>query len=111
MSQLPLHQELLDGLRNYTTQLNSVKQQLSFLDRQRSILQVTASEVSSYPTDKVWRSCGKAFILQDKQRFLDDLKEQERNTVEQEKNLTIKQNYLQTSLEKATDKLKSIAGN
>lgn len=107
MSNVPFMQELATNLRSSRAQLQTVDQQLNMLARQEKLAQVTTEELKSYPTDKVWRSCGKAFVLQDKSKYVDDLKHDETILKEQIKTLGIKKNYLETTIEKIVENLKN----
>lgn len=71
------------------------------------LAKVTTSELESYPTDQVWRSCGKAFVLQDKSKYVQDLKHDETLLKDQTKALRIKKNYLETTVEKLVMNLKA----
>ncbi|CAB4254709.1 similar to Saccharomyces cerevisiae YJL179W PFD1 Subunit of heterohexameric prefoldin, which binds cytosolic chaperonin and transfers target proteins to it [Maudiozyma barnettii] len=106
MSQPNLIRDLTNSLRSYKTQLDSANQQLAHLEKQEKIAQLTAKELDSYPTEEVWRSCGRTFILQDKSKYMADLEHDEGIINDQKKNLTIKQKYLETSVEKVVDNLK-----
>lgn len=88
MSQIA--QEMTVSLRNARTQLDMVNQQLAYLDRQEKLAELTKKELESYPTDKVWRSCGKSFILQDKSKYVNDLSHDETVLLDQRKTLKIK---------------------
>ncbi|CCE63432.1 hypothetical protein TPHA_0E03420 [Tetrapisispora phaffii CBS 4417] len=85
MSDMKLVQEMTTSLRNNKAQLDMVNQQISHLDRQGQIAQLTADELGSYPNNEVWRSCGKAFILQSKDKYVTDLKHDENVINEQKK--------------------------
>lgn len=111
MSSLPLVQELATNLRTSKAQLQSVEQQLALLERQEKIAKVVTEELKSYKTDKVWRSCGKAFVLQDKSKYVDDLQHDEKVVKEQTKALEIRKNYLETTVEKIVDNLRMAAGS
>ncbi|KAK5782230.1 prefolding complex chaperone subunit PWA37_005225 [Arxiozyma heterogenica] len=108
MSTPDLFNEMSNNLRDSKTQLEAVNQQLLHLERQDKITQVTEKELESYPVDIVWRSCGKAFILQKKSLYIKDLREDENVLREQMKNLKIKQNYLETSVEKTVANMKKV---
>lgn len=108
MSNTPLIQELTTNLRSSKAQLQSVNQQLSLLERQEKLARLTTEELSNYPTQNVWRSCGKAFVLQDKSKYIDDLKHDETVVQEQTKALKIKKNYLETTVEKIVDNLRAV---
>ncbi|CCK69343.1 prefolding complex chaperone subunit KNAG_0C02320 [Huiozyma naganishii CBS 8797] len=105
-----LMQEMTASLRSYKVQLDTVNQQLFHIERQDKLAAVTAKELNSYPTDHVWRSCGRAFILQEKDKYVADLSSGEAALKEQMKNLKIKQNYLETSVEKTVGNLKKVLG-
>ncbi|QLL30379.1 hypothetical protein HG536_0A01960 [Torulaspora globosa] len=107
MSATPFIQELTANLRASKAQLQSVEQQLGLLERQEKLAKLTTQELATYPTDKVWRSCGKAFILQEKSKYIDDLKHDQSVVQEQTKTLKIKKNYLETTVEKTVDNLKA----
>ncbi|CAI1506883.1 hypothetical protein SEUBUCD646_0J00410 [Saccharomyces eubayanus] len=109
MSQIA--QEMTASLRNSRTQLDMVNQQLAYLDRQEKLAELTKKELESYPTDKLWRSCGKSFILQEKAKYVNDLSHDENVLLEQRKTLKIKQNYLETSVEKTIENLKAMMKN
>lgn len=110
MSNTPFIQELTTNLRASKAQLQSVDQQLSLLERQEKLAQLTTEELKTYPTDKVWRSCGKAFVLQDKSKYIEDLKHDENVVQEQTKALKIKKNYLDTTVEKIVENLRAAIG-
>lgn len=103
-----LVQELATNLRASKAQLNSVNQQLALLERQEKLAKVTTKEIESYPIDKVWRGCGKAFVLQDKSKYIDDLGHDVSAVAEQTKALKIKQNYLETTIDKIVQNLKAM---
>lgn len=103
----PGMQEIFNTLRDTNLQLGIVKKQLSELERQKQLAQVTSQELVSYPVDKVWKSCGKTFLLQDKQIYVNDLSHNIRAIDEQVKNLEIKKNYLQTTADNATAHIKN----
>ncbi len=114
---LPIHittnmstqaQEMATTLRMNKGQLEIVEQQLSQLERQQKFAQATAKELESYPTETVWRSCGRAFVLQDKDSYIKDLGTDEKTLEEQAKALRIKKNYLDVSIEKTVAGLKSM---
>ncbi|QLQ77945.1 hypothetical protein HG537_0A01920 [Torulaspora globosa] len=107
MSTTPFIQELSANLRVSKAQLQSVNQQLSLLERQDKLAKLTTQELATYPTDKVWRSCGKAFILQEKSKYIEDLTHDQSLVEEQTKALKIKKNYLETTVEKTVDTLKA----
>lgn len=108
MSTQQLVQEMTSSLRISQGQLDSVNQQLAHIRRQEQLAQITAKELSSYPTNEVWRSCGKTFILQGKDKYMKDLSHDESILKDQKKNLEIKQDYLQTSVEKTVQNLKEV---
>ncbi|CCC71964.1 hypothetical protein NCAS_0I02960 [Naumovozyma castellii] len=108
MSANKLAQEMATSLRTSKGQLDLVNQQLTHLSRQETIAQVTAKELESYPTSKVWRSCGKTFILQDKSDYISDLTHDEKLLQEQKKALEIKQKYLTTTVENTAESLKRL---
>ncbi|CAL9731796.1 prefoldin subunit 1 [Monosporozyma unispora] len=108
MSAPDIFNEMTNSLRNSRTQLDVVNQQLMHLERQDKLAQVTEKELDSYPVENVWRSCGKAFILQDKSQYISDLREDETALKEQMENLKIKQNYLETSVEKTVANMKKV---
>lgn len=96
------------SLRTSKAQLEVVNSQLGQLDRQRKLAQLTAQELESYPVEKVWRSCGKAFVLQDRAQYTADLSSDEKLVEEQAKALKIKQNYLQTTVENTVESLRRV---
>lgn len=108
MSTPAIFNEMTNSLRSSKTQLEIVNQQLQQLERQDKIAQVTEKELEAYPVDKVWRSCGKAFILQEKGQYINDLHDDETALRDQMKNLKIKQNYLETSVEKTVASMKKV---
>lgn len=103
-----LAQEMAASLRMNKNQLEIVNQQLFQLERQEKLAQTTVKELDSYPNSDVWRSCGRAFILQDKQDYVKDLNTDEQTIKEQVKALKIKKDYLETSVEKTVDGLKNL---
>lgn len=106
MSTSPIVQELATNLRTSKAQLEAVGQQLDLVERQEKLAQLTTKELESYPTDKIWRSCGKAFVLQDKSNYIEDLNHDEGILKDQSKALGIKKNYLETTVEKIVHNLK-----
>lgn len=111
MSTHPLLQELTTNLRSSKVQLQQVDQQLALLERQEKLARLVTEELKSYKTDQVWRSCGKAFVLQDKSKYVEDLRHDEDVVKEQSKALEIRKNYLETTVEKIVDNLRLAAGN
>ncbi|CEP64423.1 prefolding complex chaperone subunit LALA0_S11e03774g [Lachancea lanzarotensis] len=101
-------QEMAASLRSNKAQLEVVNVQLSQLDRQKKLAKLTAQELESYPVGKVWRSCGKAFVLQDRSTYTGDLASDEKVVEDQLKALKIKQNYLQTTVDNTLDNLKRV---
>ncbi|SCU99569.1 LAME_0G03862g1_1 [Lachancea meyersii CBS 8951] len=101
-------QEMASSLRSSRAQLDVVNVQLAQLDRQKKLAKLTAQELDSYPVGKVWRSCGKAFVLQDRSTYTGDLASDEKQVEEQMKALKIKQNYLQTTVENTVESLKRV---
>ncbi|SCW03149.1 LAFE_0G04038g1_1 [Lachancea fermentati] len=101
-------QEMAASLRSTRAQLDVVNAQIAQLERQRKIAQVTTKELDSYPVEQVWRSCGKMFILQDKEKYTEDLSRDEKTVEEQMKALKIKQNYLQTTVENTVESLRRV---
>lgn len=108
MSVPPVVEEMTNSLRTNRLQLDSVNQQLFHLERQDKLAKLTEQELNTYPVENVWRSCGKAFILQDKSEYLDDLHQDEKLLKDQLKNLKIRQNYLETSVQTTVDNLKKV---
>ncbi|EDO18992.1 hypothetical protein Kpol_2002p63 [Vanderwaltozyma polyspora DSM 70294] len=108
MSNQQIAQELTTNLRNVKIQLDTVSQQLMHLETQEKLAEVTTKELESYPNDQIWKACGKAFVLQDKSKYVTDLKEDVGTLKEQKKALNIKRDYLDTTLEKTVDGLKAI---
>lgn len=103
-----LAQELATNLRSSKAQLNTVNQQLLMLERQDKLAQVTTNELESYPVNKVWRGLGKAFVLQDKSKYVKDLNHDAGIVEEQNKALKVKQHYLETTIEKIVENLKAL---
>ncbi|CUS24710.1 LAQU0S18e02498g1_1 [Lachancea quebecensis] len=101
-------QEMAAALRSSRAQLEVVNMQLAQLDRQKKLAQLTAKELESYPVEKVWRSCGKAFVLQDRTKYTADLESDEKLVDEQAKALKIKQNYLQTTVENTVESMRRV---
>lgn len=116
MSQPPI-QEMVSFLRNSRTQLSFVDQQLTQLKQQELVLKNTIEEVNSLPLSdasddsgstkgKVWRSCGRGFVLQDKKVYLKDLKQNNDTLNEHMRALSIKKEYLTTTIEKTVENMK-----
>ncbi|SCU97026.1 LADA_0H04016g1_1 [Lachancea dasiensis] len=101
-------QEMASSLRSSKAQLEVVNRQLAQLDRQKKLAQVTAKELETYPVGKVWRSCGKAFVLQDRSTYTKDLGSDEKLVEEQLKSLKIKQHYLQTTVDNTVESLRRV---
>lgn len=111
MSTPQIVEEMTNSLRTNKLQLDSVNQQLFHLERQDKLATITEQELNSYPVEKVWRSCGKAFILQEKSEYLNDLHVDEQLLKDQLNNLKIRQNYLETSVQNTVDNLKKALNN
>ncbi|SCV03387.1 LANO_0G03840g1_1 [Lachancea nothofagi CBS 11611] len=101
-------QEMAASLRSSKAQLEVVNAQLLQLDRQKKLAQVTAKELDSYPVEQVWRSCGKAFVLQDRSKYTEDLGSDEKLVEEQLKSMKIKQNYLQTTVDNTVESIRRV---
>ena len=103
-------QEMAAALRTTKAQLDMVTAQLAHLERQKLLAEVTSKELDSYPTDTVWRGCGKMFILQDKKTYSKDLSHDEQTVKDQIKALQIKKNYLQTTVDNTVESLRRVVG-
>lgn len=97
-------------MRTTKAQLDMVTAQLAHLERQKLLAEVTSKELDSYPTDTVWRGCGKMFILQDKNTYSKDLSHDEQTVKDQIKALQIKKNYLQTTADNTVESLRRVIG-
>ncbi|CCH63110.1 hypothetical protein TBLA_0J01120 [Henningerozyma blattae CBS 6284] len=106
--QQQLSNEIVNTLRTSQQQLVTVKAQIQQLERQDRIAQLTKQELNSYDNKNVWRSCGRAFVLQKKESYIEDLSKDESTVKEQIKALNIKKDYLETTIEKSVDGLKKL---
>ncbi|AGO12219.1 AaceriAEL139Wp [[Ashbya] aceris (nom. inval.)] len=101
-----LIQEIAAGLRNSKGQLEMVMAQLTQLQRQKQLAQVTAKELGSYPVDQVWRSCGKMFLVESKTDYTQQLDADAKTIEEQIKALEVKKHYLETTVQNSIEALK-----
>lgn len=102
MSSTTIPNEIISTLQSSKEQLNVVSAQQSHLNNQKRIAELTKQELASQTnTDSVWRSCGRAFIKQDKQVYIDDLNSDEKLIVDQLSALDKKKVYLETTIENA----------
>lgn len=111
-------QQLLIEMDN---QLNKTQAELSMcnlqLDRVTTNLSLIKSTSSSLNNlcdvsgrEKVYQGVGKAFIQKDVKTYLDEIKEDEKGFLDNKKNLELKKNYLDTTLEKTVENMKQIVG-
>ena len=103
--------EMANPLRNSRSQLDMTLTQLEQLQRQRKIAEVTGKELNNYENDKVWRSCGKMFLQEDKSSYISDLSHDEKLLDEQIKTLEQKRHYLQTTVDNTVESLRRVIGN
>ncbi|QGN13847.1 prefoldin subunit 1 [Kluyveromyces marxianus] len=103
--------EMANSLRNSRSQLAMTLAQLEQVQRQKKIAELTEKELTSYDNEKVWRSCGKMFIQQEKQSYTGDLKHDEKLLEEQVKALEQKRHYLQTTVDNTVESLRRVMGS
>lgn len=115
-----MNQEALQKvLIEMDNQLNKSRAELSMvnlqLDRVHTNLNVIKSTNARLNTlnssdETIWQGVGKAFVAEKTKTYLDQLSGDEKGYKETEKNLKIKQDYLQTTLEKTVDGMTKIVG-
>ncbi|CDO91813.1 unnamed protein product [Kluyveromyces dobzhanskii CBS 2104] len=103
--------EMSNSLRNTRSQLDMTVVQLTQLQRQKKIAELTDDELGNYQNEKVWRSCGRMFINQDKQAYTVDLHRDEKELEEQIKALEQKRHYLEITMENTVESLRRVLGN
>lgn len=108
MSASQLTQEIVQSLRAAQGELSVLEQQRLAAQRQKQLADLTSAEIKAYPVEYVWRSCGRMFVKQAKQEYLDDLAQDIVVVDERVKALDVKKHYLETTAEKASDGLKAV---
>ncbi|CAI5758950.1 unnamed protein product [Candida verbasci] len=115
MNQEALQKVLLEmdnQLNKSRAELNMVNLQIDKVNTNLKIIESTKSRLSTLcePKERVWQGIGKAFFENDVNSYLSDLNDDEKEYKDTKKNLTIKQDYLKTTLDKTIDSMTNIVG-
>ncbi|RLV92152.1 Prefoldin subunit 1 [Spathaspora sp. JA1] len=116
MNQEALHKVLIE----MDNQLNKSRAELSMVNLQLDRVNTNLNSITSTksrlnklcePKERVWQGIGKAFIARDVTSYVKDLDADAKEFNDTKKSLTIKQEYLSTTLEKTIDSMTKIVGN
>lgn len=104
--------EMDNQLNKSRAELSMVNLQLDRTNTNLKIIETTKTKLNDIcqPSERVWQGCGKAFIAKDVKTYLSDLDKDQKDYQDTKKNLTIKKDYLQTTLEKTIEGMTSIVG-
>lgn len=117
MNQEALQKVLLEmdnQLNKSQAELSMVNLQLDRAMTNLTIIDTTKSKLNkicnTQSNEKVWQCCGKAFIGTNVNNYLNQLDKDTKEYQDSKKNLIIKQNYLQTTLQKTVEGMTNIVG-
>lgn len=104
--------EMDNQLNQSRAELSMVNLQLDRTNTNLKTIDTTKTKLNDLckPSERVWQGCGKAFIAKDVKTYLSDLDKDQKEYQDAKKNLTIKKDYLETTLEKTIDGMKKIVG-
>ncbi|CCG22459.1 Pfd1 protein [Candida orthopsilosis Co 90-125] len=104
--------EMDNQLNKSRAELSMVNLQLDRVHTNLNVIKSTNSRLNALnaPDETIWQGVGKAFIAEKTGNYLDQLSEDEKGYKDTEKNLKIKQDYLQTTLEKTVNSMTKIVG-
>ncbi|RCK55569.1 Prefoldin subunit 1 [Candida viswanathii] len=104
--------EMDNQLNQSRAELSMVNLQLDRANTNLKIIETTKTKLNDIckPSDRVWQGCGKAFLAKDVKTYLGDLDNDQKEYQDTKKSLTIKQEYLQTTLEKTLEGMTNIVG-
>ncbi|AOW25915.1 prefoldin subunit 1 [Candida albicans L26] len=117
MNQEALQKVLLEmdnQLNKSQAELSMVNLQLDRAMTNLTIIDTTKTKLNkicnTQSNEKVWQGCGKAFIGTNVNNYLNQLDKDTKEYQDSKKNLIIKQNYLQTTLQKTVEGMTNIVG-
>lgn len=104
--------EMDNQLNKSRAELSMVNLQLDRVHTNLNVIKSTNSRLNALntPDEIVWKGVGKAFVAEKTGSYLEQLSSDEKGYQDTEKNLKIKQDYLQTTLEKTVDSMTKIVG-
>ncbi|KAI5953305.1 hypothetical protein KGF54_002676 [Candida jiufengensis] len=104
--------EMDNQLNKSRAELSMVNLQLDRINTNLNVITSTNKRLNQVnkPDEEVWQGIGKAFIANTTKNYLDELAKDEKEYKTTEKSLKIKQDYLQTTLEKTIDGMTKIVG-
>ncbi|KAI5959562.1 uncharacterized protein KGF55_005206 [Candida pseudojiufengensis] len=105
--------EMDNQLNKSRAELSMVNLQLDRVNTNLNVINSTNKRLNKLnkQDEQIWQGVGKAFIANTTKNYLDELATNEKEYKSTEKNLKIKQDYLQTTLEKTIDSMTKIVGN
>lgn len=104
--------EMDNQLNKSRAELSMVNVQLDRVNTNLAIINSTSSRLNKLcePTETVWQGVGKAFVANTTKSYLQDLTKDEKEFTETKKSLTIKKDYLQTTLNNTLENMQNIVG-
>ncbi|CAK9438552.1 uncharacterized protein LODBEIA_P27760 [Lodderomyces beijingensis] len=105
--------EMDNQLNKSRAELSMVNLQLDRVNTNLNVISSTTARLNSLnkPEERVWQGLGKAFVAKETKAYLDELKTDEKEYKETQRGLKIKQNYIETTLEKTIDGMTKIVGD
>lgn len=101
--------EMDNQLNKSRAELSMCELQLSRVDTNLSLIKQTNKSLSStcntQDNERVWQGIGKAFIATDVNTYLDEVKNDEKEFLDNKKSLETKKHYLETTLKNTFDNM------
>ncbi|KAI3404938.2 hypothetical protein KGF56_002267 [Candida oxycetoniae] len=104
--------EMDNQLNKSRAELSMVSLQLDRVNTNLNVISSTRSRLNllNKPDETVWQGIGKAFVAKTTESYIKELEEDEKEYKDTERSLKIKENYLNTTLEKTLDGMTKIIG-
>ncbi|WLF77886.1 hypothetical protein PVL30_001609 [Lodderomyces elongisporus] len=105
--------EMDNQLNKSRAELSMVSLQLDRVHTNLNVIESTTSRLNNLnkPEDVVWQGVGKAFLAKKTDSYLKESETDKKEFEDTERSLKIKQNYLNTTLEKTIDSMTKIVGD
>lgn len=107
--------EMDNQLNISRAELSMCNLQLDRVNTNLNLIHLTTSSLNKLCNTKdnetVWQGVGKAFVKNDVNSYLKEMSTDEKDFKESKENLSKKQHYLETTLEKTLENMTQIVGN
>ncbi|KAK6457869.1 prefoldin subunit 1, component of a chaperone [Scheffersomyces xylosifermentans] len=115
MDQQALQKLLIDmdnQLNKSRAELSMVNLQIDRVDTNLNLIKTTTKSLNKHcqPTETVWQGVGKAFVAEEAGEYLKKIGADEKSFLDSKKNLSIKKDYLETTLQKTLEGMQQIVG-